>query len=136
MVMVRIISVFAFLFLLASCNFYYVEPRYDVRDDLVGKYEIEEFSATYHDVARYSFRIEKAGYSGNEITIKNFYGVGIRVRAYVNYDRIEIPRQVVGGYEVDGVGTIFNAGISLNYRVVDLYSNDPADFCETTAWFY
>lgn len=134
--MVRIISVFAFLFLLASCNFYYVEPQYDVRDDLVGKYEIEEFSATYNDVTRYTFRIEKAGYSGNEIYIKNFYGVGIRVRAIINYDRIDIPRQVIDGYEVDGVGTIYNYEISLNYRVVDLYNNSPADYCETSAWLY
>jgi hypothetical protein len=132
--MVRIISVFAFLFLLASCDVYYVEPRYDVRDELVGRYDIEEFSATYNDVTRYTFRIEKAGYSGNEIYIKNFYGVGIRVKAFVSYDRIDIPRQVIDGYEIDGVGTIFNSEISLNYRVVDLYSNAPADFCETTAW--
>ena len=134
--MVRILSFFALLLLVASCDIYYVEPRYDVRDELVGKYDIEEFSATYHDITRYSFRIEKAGYSGNEIFIKNFYGVGIRVRAIVNHDRIDIPRQVIDGYEVDGVGTIFNSAISLNYRVVDLYSNAPTDFCETTAWLY
>lgn len=134
--MVRIISFFALLILVASCDIYYVEPRYDVRDQLVGKYDIEEFSATYNDITRYSFRIEKSGYSGNEIIIKNFYGVGIRVRAIVNYDRIEIPRQVIDGYETDGVGTIFNEEISLNYRVVDLYSNDPVNYCETTAWLY
>lgn len=134
--MVRFIYFFAILLFLGSCDIYYVDPRYDIRDQLVGKYDIEEFSATYNDITRYTFRIEKAGYSGNEIYIKNFYGVGIRVRAIVNYDRIDIPRQVIDGYEVDGVGTIFDSEINLNYRVVDLYSNHPTDFCETTAWLY
>ncbi len=134
--MVRIISFIVILFFVASCDIYYVEPRYDVRDEIVGQYDSEEYSATYNNVTRYAVRIIKVGTSGNEIYIKNFYGVGIRVRAYVDYDRIEIPRQVIDGYEVDGVGTIFNSEISLNYRVVDLYSNDPADFCETTFWRY
>jgi hypothetical protein len=92
--------------------------------------------ATYNDVTNYTFRIEKSGYSGNEIYIKNFYGVGIRVRAIVSYDHIDIPRQVIDGYEVDGVVTIFNSELRMIYRVVDLYSNHRADFCETTAWLY
>ena len=134
--MVRFIYFFGILFLVASCDIYYVEPRFDVRDAVVGRYDIEEYSATYNDITRYTFSIEKAGYSGNEVYIKNFYGVGIRVRAYVSHDHIDIPRQVIDGYEIDGVGTIFNAQLSLNYRVVDLYSNHPADFCETTALLY
>ncbi len=134
--MVRLLTFLSLLLFVTSCDVYYLEPRVDERDEIVGQYDIEEFSATYNDVTRYTFRIEKSGYSGNDIFIKNFYGVGIRVYATLLFDRIDIPRQVVDGYEVEGVGTIFRDEISFNYRVRDTYSNNRADFCETTAWRY
>ena len=134
--MVRLIALFGIILLATSCDIYLTEPRFDVRDELVGRYDIEEFSATYNVYTQYVVRIEKSGYSGNEIYIKNIYDAGIRVHVLINFDRIDIPRQVIDGYEIDGVGTIFANEISMNYRVRDLYSNRNTDFCETTAWRY
>jgi hypothetical protein len=128
-----------FLFLsplvfLSSCIIEDVEPRYDDRDRIVGYYDVEEYSNTYHDMTYYSFRIAKSGYY-NEVYIDNFYAADLRVYATVSYNTITIYSQVTNGYEVEGTGTIFGNEIELNYRVKDRYSNSYTDFCETTATF-
>jgi hypothetical protein len=120
--------------LLTSCYFEEVQPRYDDRDRIVGYYDVEEYSNTYHDLTYYSFRVGKSGYH-DEIYIDNFYAADIRVYARISYNTITIHSQVVNGYEVEGTGTIFGNEIELNYRVRDRYNNSYTDFCETTATF-
>jgi hypothetical protein len=117
---------------LASCTFYDVEPRYDSRDRIVGRYEVEEYSETYDDYTYYDLRISKSSYD-REIYLSNFYGAEIRVYAYLDYDKVTIPYQVVNGYEVEGVGTVLGNEISFSYRVKDVYNNTRTDFCETQA---
>lgn len=119
---------------LAACDVYVVEPRYDFRDDLVGWYDVKEYSETYNDITYYSIRVSKSYDVQDEIYIHNFYATEIIVRAYVDFDKITIPRQVVNGFEVEGVGTVYGSELSLNYRIRDRYSSSPTDFCETKAW--
>ena len=119
----------------ASCDFYDAEPRYDSRDRIIGRYDIEEYSETYNHYTTYSMYIHKSGYS-REIYMDNFYAANIRVYAYLDYDRITIPHQIIDGYEVEGAGTVYGTSISMHYRVKDTYSNSYTDFCETDAWRY
>jgi hypothetical protein len=125
----------AIMILLSSCNLMIVEPVYDNRDRLVGSYWMEERSQTYNDFTRFSIYIRKSG-NFDEVVIENFYNSGVNVRANVDYDRIYISRQVVNGYEIEGVGTLYGSEIEFSYRVRDTYSyHKPTDFCNATAWF-
>ena len=117
-----------------SCD-YYDEPRYDSRDKIVGRYDVEEYSDTYNQYTQYSIYILKSRYS-REIYIDNFYAANIRVNASLDYDRITIPYQIVNGYEVEGGGTVYGNSVSMNYRVKDTYSNSYSDFCQTDAYRY
>lgn len=130
--MKRMLPVVVLLFLSSACDVYVVEPRYDPRDKITGRYEAEEYSETYNDLSYYSIYISKSGYS-REIKIDNFYASDIRVYAYLDYDKITIPYQLVDGYEIEGVGTTYGTYISLNYRVKDTYNNTVSDFCQTEA---
>ena len=121
--------------LLSSCNLMIIEPVYDDRDRLTGSYRIEEHSQTYNDYTRFSIAIRKSGIY-DEVVIENFYNSGIAVRATVAYDKIYISRQIVNGYEIEGVGTYYGNEIEFSYRVRDTFSyGKPTDFCNATAWF-
>lgn len=126
-----------YLFLLiglSSCELYLIDPVYDHRDPLVGRYEMEEYSETYNDYTRYTIWIEESNRYSDQIYIQNFYGVDIRVYASLVFDKITIHRQIVNGYEIEGVGTVYGNEISFNYSVRDLYSGTRTDFCKATAW--
>jgi hypothetical protein len=112
-----------------------IEPQYDDRERLTGSYRIEEHSQTFNDYTRFSIYIRKSGIY-DEVVIENFYNSGIAVRANVVNDKIYIARQVVNGYEIEGVGTFYRNEIEFSYRVRDTYSNNRiTDFCNATAWF-
>jgi hypothetical protein len=68
------------------------------------------------------------------VYIENLYIDGLSIYAIVSYDAITIPFQVIDGYEIEGVGTIYSDQISLNYYVRDRYENTIRDFCEATLW--
>ena len=131
--MKRLFPILIVAVLVASCDYYDAEPRYDARDKVVGRYDVEEYSETYNHYTTYSMYIRKSGY-GREILIDNFYAADIRVYAYLDYDRITIPYQIIDGYEVEGAGTVYGSSISMHYRVKDTYANSYTDFCETDAW--
>jgi hypothetical protein len=116
-----------------SCTNYYVEDdHYDVR--LIGSYEVEEYSDTYHETVYYSMFVSKDYGSENGIFLEHFYIENITVFAHVNGDRISIPFQVVDGFEIEGSGNHYRGEITLDYRVKDRLSNAPADYCETIAF--
>ncbi|HEU5289919.1 MAG TPA: hypothetical protein VFU05_04695 [Cyclobacteriaceae bacterium] len=119
---------------LSSCEFYYLEPRISERDRIIGQYEIEEYSETYNDYTHYTIWIDKSTTYSNQIYIDNFYGSDLRVRASISYDKITIQRQVVNGFEIEGVGTVYGNEIQFSYSVRDIYSGTRTDFCEATAW--
>jgi hypothetical protein len=130
----RLLFLATSLFLI-SCDILIVEPRIDVRDRVIGSYQIDEYSRTYNDYVQFYVYIRKSGgsYSDN-IVIENFYNTNTDVRAEIVGDKIYISRQVVNGYEIEGVGTIYYDVIRFNYSVKDLYYNSPVDFCEAKAW--
>ena len=113
-------------------NFYYLEQRND-RDRLVRSYEVEEYSETFNDYTRYTIWIDKAN-RYNEFYIDNFYASDLRVYATIAYDKITIHRQIVDGYEIEGVGTVYGSEIEFSYSVKDIYSGTRTDFCEASAW--
>jgi hypothetical protein len=125
---------FALLIGLSGCEFYYYDPVYDSRERVIGRYDVEEYSETFNDYTSFSVWIERSNNYSDEVWIDNFYAVNISVRAVINYDKLTIPRQVVNGYEVEGVGTIYASSISLSYRVKDLYNNSRTDFLEANAY--
>jgi hypothetical protein len=125
---------FSLLIGLSACEFYYVEPRYDHRDKIVGSHQVEEYSETYNDYTYYSIQIGRLGQYGDEIFIDNFYGVGIRVCALYANGKITIHRQTINGYEVEGVGTVYSHDIEFHYSVRDKYANTRTDYCEALAW--
>ena len=133
--MKRLLPLILITLIAASCDIYDTEPRYDSRDRIIGRYDVEEYSETYHQYTAYSIYIGKSGYY-SEIYIDDFYAANIRVYAHVDYDRVTIPYQVVDGYEIEGRGNVYGSSISMHYRVKDRYSNSYTDFCETQAWRY
>jgi len=129
--MKRLMFALAALVLMTSCELTVIEPRYDHRDQVTGYYDIEEYSQTYDDYTYYSVHITKDSYHTGIIYLNNFYGADITVEAYLDYDRVTIPYQMVNGYEIEGAGTLHGDHLNLNYRVKDLYNHSAADFCDT-----
>ena len=121
------------LITMSACNLYVVEPRYDYRDRITGHYSVDEYSQTYNDYAYYSIHVFR-GSGRDAIYIDNLYGTGLRVLAYVNYDHITIPFQVVSGFEFEGSGRIRGDVLDLNYSVYDRYAAGPVDFLDAEAW--
>ena len=131
--MKKLLPVILLAVVVSACDVYVVEPRYDRRDSLTGYYDVEEYSETYDEFINYSIRISKIG-SYDEIRIHNFYAADISVRAYVDYDKITIPYQVVDGYAIEGVGTMHFDDVHFSYSVKDLYQGAPTDFCQADFW--
>ncbi len=129
--MKKVIIASLLLITLASCEFNYIEPRYDYRDRVTGPYDVEEYSETFNDYHYYSIHITKYSSSGHTVYLNNFYDADLSVYAYLDGDKLTIPLQTIDGFEVEGVGTVHASDMSLNYRVKDLYSNTRTDFCET-----
>lgn len=130
------VILFALVIVLTSCDITIVEPMYRDRDRVTGSYQVEERSQTYNDYIRYAIYIRKSG-SYDDVVIENFYNADVNVRATVVSDKIYISRQLVDGYEIEGVGTFYGDEIQFSYKVRDTYSyNKPTDFCNATAWLY
>jgi hypothetical protein len=126
-----------YLFLLiglSSCELYYIDPAYTGRDRIVGQYDVKEYSETYNDYTHYSIWIDKSNQYSNQFYIDNFYGSDIRVYASISYDKITINRQVIDGYEIEGVGTVYGDEIEFSYSVRDMVTGTHTDFCKATAW--
>ncbi|WP_139135197.1 hypothetical protein [Roseivirga sp. 4D4] len=123
-----IVSVLA---LLSSCDITLVEVPYDDRDNYLGRFETEEYSETYDQLTYYNTRIVRDSDDfSNVIYIRNFYAVDIEVFAEVRGDRLTIPRQIIGGYVVEGTGRNEFGDLYLTYSVDDTFSpNKPTDFC-------
>lgn len=120
---------------LASCDVYYLDNERPVRsrDRIVGSHYAEEYSETYHEYYEYDVWIS-SGSRSNEVYIENLYIDGLSIYATVSYNAITIPYQIIDGYEIEGVGTIYDDQISLNYYVRDRYEGTVKDFCEATLW--
>lgn len=123
-----ILSVLA---LLSSCDITYIEVPFDARENYLGRFEVEEFSETYDQLTYYDMRIVRdSDRLSNVIYIRNFYAANIEVFAEVRGDRVTIPRQIVGGFLIEGTGRNDFGDLYLTYSVVDTFSpNQLTDFC-------
>ena len=121
------------LVLFTSCDITILDRPFDPRDNFLGRFEAEEYSETYDLLSYYNVRILKDGDPfSNVIYLRNFYAVDIEIFAEIIGDRINIPRQNIGGYIVQGTGRNEYGDIHLSYSVEDAFSDSGvADFCNT-----
>ncbi|VAW29588.1 hypothetical protein MNBD_BACTEROID06-82 [hydrothermal vent metagenome] len=126
---------FLLLVLVGSCQIIINEEPsyYDTRDDLVGRYQIDEYSETTEEYFSYNIEILKS-YNSNEVILYNFYDVGIDVIAQFNGYKLIIPRQFIGDYEVEGTGRLNDGELSISYIVRNNYQTPSTDFLYFTAW--
>ena len=132
--MKNLLIVFGLFFISSSCDIIIIEPQYDERELFVGRYDIEEYSATYDYSTVYPISISKSSHHYDEVLISNFYDVNITVYAWVDGNKLSIPLQEVNLYEIEGTGTLRNNEIHFQYTVRDLYSGGITDFCQAVAW--
>lgn len=123
------------LILISSCDVTIIEEVYDPRDPFTGRFDTEEYSETldafsYYDV----FIVKDADPFSNVIYLRNFYGANIEVFGEVNGSKLVIPRQRVGYYVVEGIGSLDFGELVMSYTVED---TDPAsrfvDYCSTVS---
>ena len=112
------------------------EDIFDARDQFTGRFDTEEYSETldawsYYDV----FIYKDADPFSNIIYIQNFYGANIEIFGEVNGSKLTIPRQQVGYFIVQGIGSIDLGELVMTYTVED---TDPAsrfvDYCSTVSF--
>ena len=132
--MKKLIPVAALILVLSGCSITFDEP-FDDRNRYTGRYDVEEYSQTTNEVFRYSIRIRKSLDFDDEVIIENFYDAGIDVFAFVDGNKIFINPQIIGDYEVEGVGTRVSGDIEIDYtvRYLDGRSNFT-DFLSATAF--
>ena len=118
----------------SACEIIVVEPSYDFRDDVVGIWEMDEYSETYNLNAFYDIRITKNFSTPDEVFIHNFYDVDISVIGFVDGSKLVIPLQIVNGYEIEGVGTFRGDRITFTYSVFDDLNGGWTDYCTAIAW--
>lgn len=121
---------------LGSCQIIlYEEPSYyDSRDDLVGRYEIEEYSETTERYYSYNIEILKSCCDSDKVYIRNFYDVGIEVVAEFDGYKLIIPRQYIDDYEIEGTGRLNGSEVTLSYIVRNRFQHPSTDFLDFTAW--
>lgn len=126
----------SFLILISSCDYVILEEIYDPRDQFTGRFDTEEYSETLDTFTYYDVFIEKdADPYSNVVYLRNFYGADIEIFAEVNGNKLVIPRQRNGFYQIEGIGSIDRGDIVMSYTVED---TDPrsrfVDYCSTVAF--
>ena len=111
------IPLYMLTFVLMGCEIDDVVRTVDPRDRFIGQYEVDEYSLTYDIQAFYRIDISALGRHGNEVLIDNFYGLDVAIQANASGSKVIIPFQVVGGYEIDGVGVINGNEINFSYNI-------------------
>ena len=129
---------FGAILFLGGCEIYiFDDPYADERDLFIGNYHVDEYSQVTEQHYTYSISIQKSCCNSREIKINNFYGVGISVKAIVHDNRVTIPLQHIGGYEIDGTGKMTFDKLVLTYVVRDMNSGPVfTDFVDAEGRFY
>lgn len=127
---------FLLFIVLGSCQLIVYDDvsYYDNRDDIVGRYEIDEFSETTEHYYSYNIRIVKSCCDEDEVYIQNFYDVGLEVMAEYNGYKLDIPRQYIDDYEIEGTGRYDGSELTLSYVVRNRYQRPSSDFLYFTGW--
>ncbi len=130
-------TLYLLLFLaLGSCQIIVYDEidYYDDRDDLVGRYELDEYSETTEYYYTYTIEIVKSCCDSDEVYLRNFYDVDLEVVARFDGYKLIIPRQYIGDYEIEGTGRLDGSELSLSYIVRNRFQNPSTDFLNFTAW--
>lgn len=127
------------LLALSSCQLTVVEEPHvvhvDVRDRFLGVFDIEEYSETFDMYNYYHVDIVALHGEPGSVILRNFYGAGIDVIADVEGNHLYIPQQDVGGFHVEGEGSISGNRLELSYYVHDhLAHHDITDYCLSVGW--
>ena len=127
---------FLLLILAGSCQLIInEEPNYyDARDNLVGRYQVDEFSESTEQYFSYSIDIYKSCCNSNEVVIYNFYDVDLEVSAQFDGYKLIIPSQYIGDYKVEGTGRLENGELTVSYVVHNRFQNPSTDFLYFTSW--
>jgi hypothetical protein len=125
-----------FVALLSGCDFIYIEDIYDPRDQFTGRFDTEEYSETLDVMTYFDVHIVKdADPYSNVVYIRNFYGANIEVFAEVSGNKLVVPRQRIGYYLIEGIGSIDFGEIVMSYTVED---TDPrsrfVDYCSSVSF--
>ena len=132
--MKKLLYLFSAFILLSACDYNVTEfYPYDERDAFLGRYEAEEFRETFGLVSFFDVRILRDNeYNSPYIYIRNFYGIGGEVFAEVRGNHIEIPRQRIGDYIIQGTGRLEYRDVVLTYVVTNVFpGNGYTEFCNT-----
>jgi hypothetical protein len=131
---VKLLSV---LLLLITTGCYIDTDVYSPATRIAGSYEVEEWSESLGIQTYFEIYIYMDHYDSDIVYIRNFYDVGIDVLAEVYGNRIRIPIQVVGQYEIHGSGSYYAGEISIDYSVRDIYNPTGfTDFCSAICFRY
>lgn len=129
---------FIILIALSSCQLTVVEEPHvhiDVRDRFLGVFDVEEYSETFGAYNYYHIDIVALHGEPGSVILRNFYGAGIDVIADVEGNYLYIPSQDVGGFHIEGEGSIAGSRLELSYSVHDLMAyHDITDYCLSVAW--
>ncbi len=122
--------------LISGCHII-VEDVYFPANRLVGNYEVDEWSETLGAQVYFNIFIHKDPYDPDIIYIDNFYNAGIEVIADVNGSKIIIPLQIIGAYEIEGIGSYYNGELTMDYSVRDIYyQGSYIDYCNAICLKY
>ncbi|UII31333.1 hypothetical protein LVD17_23865 [Fulvivirga ulvae] len=134
----QILLSFIILLVLSSCHLTVVEEPHvhvDVRDRFLGVFEVEEYSETFDAYSYYHIDIVALHGEPYSVILRNFYGADIDVIADVEGNYLYIPSQDVGGFHIEGEGSVSGNRLELSYYVHDyLAYRDITDHCHSVAW--
>lgn len=123
------------LLLISSCDVVIVEEAWDPRTPFLGRFDTEEYSETLDAFSYYYvFIIADADPFSNVIYIRNFYGANIEIFGEVNGNKLTIPRQRIGNFVVEGIGSLDFGELVMSYTVEDIEPrNRFIDYCSTVS---
>ncbi|MBL6445600.1 hypothetical protein JMN32_04725 [Fulvivirga sp. 29W222] len=126
------------LLALSSCQLTVIEEPHvhvDIRDRFLGVFDVEEYSETFDSYSYYHVEIVALHGEPNSVILRNFYGAEIDVIAHIEGNYLYIPNQDVGGFHIEGEGSVSGDRLDLSYSVHDhLAYHDITDYCLSVAW--
>lgn len=116
--------------MISGCNLLIEENQLDNIDEITGFYEVDEWSETLDAGSFFQLTIYRNSQRSGKIYLENFYNAGIEVMAEVNGYKIQIPRQQIGYYEIEGMGSYYEGELTMTYSVTYLDTqSEIIDLC-------
>ncbi len=116
-----------------SCEDDPPEPNFDLRDDYLGTWLVQENSGIFGNQS-YAVEVSKSDTAETGIWVSNFYGLGTSAITVMNVvdNNIVIPLQTVAGSDLSGTGKSDRevTSVELTYGVND---GSGVDNC-TASW--